>query len=384
MRRPVRYVAPGIVLLFALAACSPENAEPTADPTRSASASPPASDAPSEPPPSSASPSGSGDPAGVGTPEKPQPLDPGTDLLGWRPVPGPVEDSVTRGGGWTLTVNEAGTRAQVAGPDAGSGITAGPRRRISDAFLDSEYAVVVLQDRQETRPSSATVVELGTGNQFTLDGSSDIPTVNGGTWALGAGRLLHATVSAGAYCVASVDLATQRSTLGWCAPERHGFNGARVTPAGDALLTFDDSRPACRTVVALQGTAIEPFPGVPDCSAWEGLLLGDGAVWSVIPQEKQVENAHLYAHDGPSWLDLGPGTSGTLAWCGDAAYFVRDPQRDGDPAALMRYGSATGLDVVYESPRGQSFLTAPRCGGDAITLTAFAEGGDVQVSADLR
>ncbi|MGZ8738753.1 MAG: hypothetical protein ACXWW7_16430, partial [Nocardioides sp.] len=246
------------------------------------------------------------------------------------------------------------------------------------------YAVVVAQDRREVRPSSATVVELGTGNQFTVDGSSDVPTVNGGTWALGQGRLLHATTSGGAYCIASVDLATQRSTLGWCAPERHGFNTAQVTPSGDSLTTFDDSRPACRTVAALSGTRIAPFPDVAKCRAWEGILVEDGAVWSVLPNEKQVENARLVARSGRDWFDLGPGTSGTLRWCGDAAYFVRDPQRDGDPAALMRWDAGRGLDVVYRSPGGPAILSAPRCGGDAITLTALAEAGDEQVSAAVR
>ena len=62
---------------------------------------------------------------------------------------------------------------------------------------------------------------------------------------------------------------------------------------------------------------------------------------------------------------------------------MRDPQRDGSAAALMRWRPADrGLDVVYESPRGgEAFLSAPRCGGDTITVTAFAQSGDEQVSA---
>jgi hypothetical protein len=41
------------------------------------------------------------------------------------------------------------------------------------------------------------------------------------------------------------------------------------------------------------------------------------------------------------------------------------------------------LAVVYQSPPGQSFLQAPRCGDDAITVTALSEGGDQQVTAPL-
>ena len=97
----------------------------------------------------------------------------------------------------------------------------------------------------------------------------------------------------------------------------------------------------------------------------------------------KINYAHTGAGGAESWLDLGPATSGTLTWCGDAAYFARDPQRDGDDAALLRWSPERGLDVVYESPGGQAFLTAPRCGGDALTVTALAQSGDEQVSAPL-
>lgn len=310
-------------------------------------------------------------------------LPPEVQLLDWQSVPGSVDDTVTRSGEWTLTVNKSGTRAELEGPGSGSG-SGSSDERISDAFIDGEYAVVVFQDKQETRPNRAEVTDLATGRAFTVDGSSDIPTTTGGTWALGQGRVLHATVDKRSYCLASVDLATRKSTPGWCAPARHGFNGARITPAGDSLLTFDDSRPACRTVVSVSGTDAQPFPGVPACTAWDGLLVDGGAVWSVIPKENQVETAHFYARSADGYFDLGPGTSGSLTWCADAAYFVRDPQRDGDPAALMRWSPDAGLAAVYQSPGGQAFLSAPRCGGDTMTVTALAEAGDEQVSATLR
>ena len=89
--------------------------------------------------------------------------------------------------------------------------------------------------------------------------------------------------------------------------------------APDTLLTFDDSRPvACRTAVRLTRTEVAPLPGVEDCKAFEALALEDGAIWSVIPNERNVEDSHVYAHTGTgggeSWLDLGPATAGTLTW----------------------------------------------------------------------
>ena len=360
--RAARY-AGAAALVLALAGCSSDGpeAEPTPEPSPSES---PSSSAPETSSPSS--PTGS----------------PADEELDWQPVDGPVRDSVTTGGGWTLTVKNNGGSWTLDGPHGGNGGGASGFR-VSDALMDADWAVVVLQDRTEQQPSRAQVTDLKTGKSFTIDGRSDVPTTNGGTWALGEGRLLHATVSKGAYCMAAVDLTSRESQVGWCAPKRGGFNGGHLTPGGASVLSFDSGRPSCRTLMSLEGTTGTPFDGVPDCKAWDGLLTDDGAVWSVIPNEHRIEAADFFAStpDGPQ--DLGPGTAGTLVWCGDAAWFVRDPQDEGDPAALMRWTEADGLSVAYESPGGRAFLSAPRCGGDAITVTAMAEQGDEQVTATL-
>lgn len=383
MRRATRYVVPAAALVLALAGCAddgrrPASGTPTPSPSATASTEDGASPEPSTSPtsPTRSRPTG-------GTADRPEVLEPRTAPLAWKPVPGSVEDTVTRGGGWTLTVDQAGSRADLTGPDGDRHWSVGSRERVSDALLDADYAVVVLQDKLEEDPSRAIVTDLASGDEFELDGSSDVPTTNGGTWALGDGHLLHATIRKRAYCIASVDLATRASTLGWCAPARHGFNQARITPAGDTITTFDDSRPSCRTVSRLAGTAAEPLEGAADCHGWEGVLVEDGAIWSVVPNERRIENGHLYARIGDGYFDLGPGTTGTLTWCGDAAYFTRDPQRRGDDAALMRWSPESGLATVYESPGGPAFLPAPRCGGDTITVTALAQAGDEQVSAPV-
>jgi hypothetical protein len=361
--RPGRYAVAALAL--ALAGCSSDDgmagAEPTATPTKSSSSSAPEST-------SASSPTG-------GTPRASTRLD-------WRPVTGPVRDSVTTSGDWTLTVKNNGASWALDGPHGGSGGGASGFR-VSDALMDTDWAVVVLQDSTEQQPSRAEVTDLASGRSFTIDGRSDVPTTNGGAWALGDGRVLHATVSQGSYCLASVDLATRKSTLGWCAPKRHGFNGAQITPGGDSVLSFDSGRPSCRTLMTVDGSDGTPFAGVPDCKAWDGLRTEDGAVWSIIPNEHRIEEAHFYASTTDGQDDLGPGTAGTLVWCGGAAWFVRDPQQDGDPAALMRWTADDGVAVAYESPGGRAFLSAPRCGGDSITVTAMAEKGDEQVTASV-
>ncbi|MBA2954782.1 hypothetical protein GON03_10635 [Nocardioides sp. MAH-18] len=304
-------------------------------------------------------------------------------VLEWQPVDGPVAATVTRNSDWTLTVAADGRSWELAGPASGSG-GGSQGQRVSDALLDEDWAVVVLQDEAERRPSTATVTDLATGETFTLDGRSPVPTTTGGTWALGDDRLVHATVRGGRYCLAEVDLGSRRSSVAWCAPERHGFSTAQVSDDGEvSLLTFDDARPSCRTVVSLDDGTPTPYAGVEECAGWEGVRTDGGAVWSVIPDERRIEDARFHGRSGGAEVDLGAGIAGSLVACGGAAYFARDPQREGQPATLVRWTAAEGASVVYESPPGDAFLEPPRCGGDAITVTARTSAGDEQVSASV-
>ena len=359
------YAAAALLTALALAGCSPDDpvAEPSGSTTPSTSSSAASSSASSS--------------------DAPEVVDADQDLLDWARVPGPVRDTTTASGDWTLTVSANGDRAQLRGPTQAT-VTPGKRGRISEGLIDREYAVVVVADELEVQPGRATVIDLATGDSFILDGGSEVPTVNGGTWALGDGHLLHATYGPGrAYCLASVDLATRASALAWCAPKRNGFSNARISPGGDSLMTFDDSQPSCRRVVSVDGDRVTEFPGVTPCKAWDGVLLAGSRVWSVVPKDGQIEAAHLYAAVGDASYDLGPGKSGTLVACDGAAYFARDPGRDGDPAQILRWTDDGTLSVVYESPTGgPAFIAgAPRCGGDRLTVTALTAAGDEQVVA---
>jgi hypothetical protein len=373
MGRAARTAAVALVLALGLTACGDDD-KPT---TRPASGSPSSGSTPSATGEPSTPPSGgtAGDPAVAAA---------STALLDWSPVPGPVDSTVTVSGAWRLGIPQHASQAVLDGPRPVT-VRAPERFHVTDALIDGEYAVVVAEDELETKPSVATVIDLASGKRSVLDGSSDVPTTNGGTWALGQGNALHATVGPHrAYCLASVDLATESSSTGWCAPARHGFNDARITPQGTSLLTFDDHHPSCRTVATVDGDATTPFPGVPDCQGWDGALLEDGAVWSVVPNENRVEEGHFYARDGDGYFDLGPGTSGSLTPCGGSAYFVRDPQRSSDPARLMRWSPDGELTVAYETgASGQATLSAPRCGGDTLTVTALTGKGDEQVAAPV-
>ncbi|HEX6150128.1 hypothetical protein [Nocardioides sp.] len=294
---------------------------------------------------------------------------------------GSVEDQVTVSGGWQLRLVESGDRAELTGPQPVS-VEAPAGFRITETLIDGEFAVVVAEHEQAAEPNQATVIDLATGEQTVLDGDAEVPTTVGGTWALGAGLLVHATTSDRDYCLATVDLVSGRSDRGPCVPPRHGLTNARVTPGGVTVMTFDDSRPSCRTLNRVVGTELEPLGGVEECHGWEAVATETAAVWGVVANERQVDASEFFADTGSGPVEVGAGTTGTLVWCGDAAYAVRDPQRNTDPARLLRIGPDGSTDVVYESPgAGRAFLSAPRCGGTDLTVTAFTEAGDEQVTA---
>jgi hypothetical protein len=383
--RPRFAAALGAAALVAglLAGCA-EDAEPSTDPdpteSPSESASESASETPSESPsetpgetPTRDSEETSGPPAS----------DLPVSLLDWRPVPGPVADEVTVSGRWRLTRAANGSRAQLSGP-AGATYTPPQGFTYTDVLLDGRYAVVVASHDQASEPDVAEVVDLSNGGVTRVDGRARPATSVGGAWALGSGFLAHATEDGRDYCLATVDLLAGRGRTGPCVPPRHGFNNVTVSAAGTSAMTFDDARPSCRTLNRVEGSSFEPLRGVTECAGWDVVTTETAAIWSEIPDEKKVEAAEFFVDTGSGPEELGPGTSGTLTWCGDAAYFVRDPQRQSEPARLVRVRDGEA-EVVYESPgTGNAFLGAPRCGGTDLTVSAFTAAGDEQVTTHLR
>jgi hypothetical protein len=307
-----------------------------------------------------------------------------TDLLDWKPVPGPVDATVTRSSTWTVSVDKDHSEATIDGP-VSMGLGSGGRVTVSNVLVDQQRVVVVMEDQRAERGDEATIIDSSGGTAM-LDGKSSPPTTTGGTWAMGQETLVHATVDkSGAYCLATVSLESGQGDTPWCAEARHGFRGAVISDAGLSVMSFDDQRPvSCATLLAIDGQDAAPFDGVTDCQGWDALRLDDGAVWSEVPKPSRQDQAVFYASIGDEKRALGPGTTGTLTWCAGAAYFVRDPQAAADPARLMRVTPDGTLSVVYEgASQGNAFLSTPRCGGDAITITSYGDQGDEQVTADL-
>ena len=312
---------------------------------------------------------------------EPVAVEPTTNLLDWHPVTADTKGRVVTDREVTAVVDADGTTARFTGRRTVT-VPAGEGRRVSDVLLSAAYAVVVARDDLEERPLRLTVLRTSTG--ATREVSGPMPA-SGGPVVLDGSTLHYATVDDGRYCLATFEIADNSGEVTWCAPEHHGFTKVTASPAGLALQTFDDRRPiSCRTlaIVASDGMPA-PLDGVPDCKGWDVLATGDGAVWSTLPKERQVERGDFFAGaDGQVWA-LGAGVTGSLTWCGDSAYFVRDAQKGGH-AQLLRWTPEHTLEIAYESPgHGEAFLEAPRCAVAVLTVSAYGEGGDEQVSATV-
>ena len=334
------------------------------------------------PPPSPSQPPAPEEPSGEPTQEPSQePPEGETVPLRWQPVSGPVADQVTVSGPWTLTLVDGGDTVRLEGPEPDD-FRAPRGYAFTEALIDGRYAVVVAEHEQAARPNVVSVLDLESGETT----EADTPSGVGGSWALGSG-LLATTVRQGRdYCVAVADLEAGGSRTGPCVPPRNGISNLTISPAGTAAMTFDDGRPSCRTLNRVEGGELVPLSGVDECQGWEAVVTETAAVWGVVPNERRIEAAEYYADSGSGPVELGPGTTGSLTWCGDAAYVVRDPQRSSDPARLLRIDPvAAETEVVYETgASGRAFLSEPRCGGSELTLTAFTARGDEQVTASLR
>jgi hypothetical protein len=375
--KPVRRAVVAATAALALTSCGSSSSSPTGDGSVASPSHTVASGSrTSEPSPSATQ---------LGNPEHPVAAAVGTALLHWTHVPGSTDDLVTVGEGWRLTVAQGGAQARLQGAKSVT-IRAADHSSITDTFLDDTHALVVTEDRLAHDPDRAVLVDLGSGRMTTLDGGSDPPTVVGGTWALGPGSLVHATSGPRhGYCLATVDLADGSGTTGWCAEPRHGFSRASVTADGTTMMTFDDHHPSCRTLSVVNGSDLSPLPGVTDCKGWDSALLDGTTVWSVVPKDRRIDAGRFYAHTDRGWFDLGPGTSGSLVTCAGSAFFTRDPASRNDPATLMRWSpDRARLSVAYESPgTGNAFLAPPRCGGTHLTVTAYTQAGDEQVTTSL-
>ena len=324
--------------------------------------------------------------APVGSRTRPGAARAGRDLLDWTPRPG----SGRRHGDprrWSqLPVDEAAPGRRADGRTA-STTSAPPRGSrsptpCSTAAGPSSCCRTGRRRARRPRPWST----CAAAGRSSMDGSSAVPTVNGGTWALGEGHLLHATTDRGG-ATASPRWTWRRgppSAAG--APRRHGFNAARITPGRGHAAHLRRPRPvACRTAVRLDGTTSRRCPASRDCKALESLalrrrrgLVGDpeGARRSRRPTSTPAPRRRAGSTSVRPPPGRSPGAATRRTSRATRSATATTPRCcGGRPTAASTWSTSP--------PAAQAFLTAPRCGGDTVTVTALAQSGDEQVSAPL-
>lgn len=375
VRRPAAAVALTLVAVAGvLSSCSSSSDQPSnaaaPDEQASAATSPAAgSSAPADGASADSSPAAGG--TTTATPQK-QPLD-------WTTLSHSTYPVVTNGS-WTLAITKKGRAWSLGAAGKAAHTTAAPAGlKVLDVQLSDSYAVAVYGDEQMRKPQRVAVTDLTSGKVRAIDASSTLPPAAEGSYALDGSTLWRPTEKGHAFCLASTDLSSGSSTLGWCAPKNGGWTNVIAGGGKTSLLAFDDAQPSCRTVVSVAGAKATPYPGVPPCHGAEGADLGDaGTVWAIVPNEKRYQQTHVYATAGSATTDLGLGVNGTLALCGGAAYWSRDATGS-SPAALMRWDGST-LSTAYET---DGYLGKPLCGGDTLTVPVAGGDGTTQLSATV-
>lgn len=187
-----------------------------------------------------------------------------------------------------------------------------------------------------------------------------------GSWSMGESSLTYGVRGPGrTYCMAEVRLDTLDGDVVECAPPRHGTNQVEQAPYGFAFTRFDDIRPAACGMARVRRESADPVEvdGATPCSVWETVpLAGAGAVWAEVPDKERIEVAEIFVRTGDGEPEsLGYGTTGSLTWCGDSVWFLRQQK-----STVMRWSPDDGLQQVF-GPAQEAVLSTPVCTGDAVS-----------------
>jgi hypothetical protein len=291
--------------------------------------------------------------------------------------------------GWALTACGSGTSSSPTSDH--SGPVASPPHTIATGSATSEPSPSPTSVGSPDHPAVAAVGQAPLQWTPVPGSTEDLVTVGDG-WTLtvprggGSARLAGPhprTIRAGDHASVTDAFLDEHHAL-VVSEDRQANEPDRATlvdlDTGAARVLDARSQPA--TVV---GAQLTPLPGVTDCTGWDSALLDGTTIWSVVQNAHRIDAAHFYAHTDSGWWDLGPGTSGSLVTCDGSAYFTRDPGSRSDPATLLRWAPGTAsLTIAFASKgTGNAFLSPPRCGGTHLTVTAYSQAGDEQVTTDL-
>ena len=216
----------------------------------------------------------------------------------------PVEEEVTTGSGWTAVVDEERSLVTLSG--ARDVTVSGDKRfRVDSVLLDEGWAVVVLRDTLQQRPSRAT--RRRPGDRSDHRPRRELRPADGQRWHLGPARRAAGPRHAGTRRRLLPRRAQTSARAGPTRAERSSTARPSGTasptraslPAEVALMAFDDHRPSCRTLGTLADGDLLPLPGVEPCKGWEAVVTESGPVWSEIPRPNVLDESHVYAGARP-------------------------------------------------------------------------------------
>ena len=254
---------------------------------------------------------------------------------------------------------------------------------ISDTFIDYPHIAIVIKKQDESADDQLIVLDVKTFNKRRLDPTAPRPAT--GSWAAGAGKVAYGSFRGEDYCLAVVDLDSLTGDLHECVPPRHGIHQVSISRYGLGYATFDDSRPSCGTA-RIERTGADPQTITPQkkCAPWEAVAVtNDAVMWSEVTKPTEIEVARFYARVGDGETQfVGEGTTGSLLWCGDAAWYVNQ-----STSQLMRWTPSDGPQLAYQvpdSPGTISLVGAPACSGGEVSFPAKLDIEDSQEAIIIR
>ena len=105
-----------------------------------------------------------------------------------------------------------------------------------------------------------------------------------------------------------------KGEVAWCAERREGWSNPTALPRRRGV---DDLRRPPAGLLPQPGETgghrpPTPVDGTPElCTGSERSATSDGAVWSTVPNERQIERGDFFARAGEATYDLGPGVNDT-------------------------------------------------------------------------
>ena len=301
------------------------------------------------------------------------PLARGLDFIEVGPFPESFRAQVASPG-WVVGISNNEKSAEVRGPDGAEVLhtyTAPAGYEVADVLLDEPHLVIVTKKQDGSAHDEVVVLDINTFQERRL--AKGAPRPAQGSWAAGAGKLAYGSDHDGEYCLAVVDLGTLNGELQECVPPRNGITQVGLSPYGLGYQTFDDHRPASCGNARVQANGKNPRSVVPEtaCAPWEAVLVdNEAAVWSEVPDKEAVEFARFYARIGDGKTQsLGEGTTGSLVWCGEAAWFINQSDQQ-----LLRWTPSDGLQLAHQAPASTAtdvnLIGAPSCSNGSVSFPA--------------